>query len=136
MGTFTGLPSITVKMYRLVQWPQLVRGVSIWFLSGVQLLFLMVRLYFGGSRVCLVTPCSARPCRCGTSVYRMLKLGSSRGHCSQPKPQSQTARFVSEIQPGSRYGLNLVRWLPGFVCSEGECESWPPAGTPSEVCQS
>jgi hypothetical protein len=73
--------------------------------------------------VCLVTPCSACPYRCGTSVYRMLKLGSSRGHCSQPKPQSQIARSVSEIRPDSRYGLNLVRWLPGLVCSEGEYES-------------
>jgi hypothetical protein len=51
-----GFPSITAGIYILVQWPQLVRGVSIWFLSGVQLLYLMVLFYLGEAPECLVTP--------------------------------------------------------------------------------
>jgi hypothetical protein len=56
VGTLLGLPSITARIYILVQWPQLVRGVSIWFLSGVQLLYLMVLFYLGEAPECLVTP--------------------------------------------------------------------------------
>jgi hypothetical protein len=55
MGTLLGLPSITIGIYRLVQWPQLVPGVSIWFLSGVQLLYLMAQFTLGEA-VCALQP--------------------------------------------------------------------------------
>jgi hypothetical protein len=67
VGTFAGLPSITARIYILVQWPQLVRCVSIWFLSGVQLVS-YGPILFGGSPVGLVTPYSARPYRCGMTA--------------------------------------------------------------------
>jgi hypothetical protein len=56
MSTLLGLPLITAGIYILVQWPQLLRGVSIWFLSGVQLLYLMVLFNLGEAPECLVTP--------------------------------------------------------------------------------
>jgi hypothetical protein len=57
------------------------------------------------------------------SVYCMPERVFSRGWIQALEAIFATARSVSEIQPDSRYGLNLVRWLPGIVCSEGEYES-------------
>jgi hypothetical protein len=59
VGTFTALPSITVGIYILVQWPQLVRGVSIRFFkfAGVHTISYLLLLYFTlGKPLCLVAP--------------------------------------------------------------------------------
>jgi hypothetical protein len=87
-GYVFGSPLDIAGIYILVQWPQLVGGVAIWLLVGVELVS-YGPIYFGGSRVCLVTPCSACPSRRGTFIYQVLKLGSSCGHCSLLKPWSQ-----------------------------------------------
>jgi hypothetical protein len=60
---------------------------------------------------------------CSMSIYRMLKRVISQGWSRASKAIFAIARSVSKIWSDSRYRLNLVRWLPGLVGSEGECES-------------
>jgi hypothetical protein len=84
----------------------------IWFLRACSSCILWSDVvYFGGSRGCLVTPCLfLHACiGCGMSVYRMLKRVASCGWSRISEAVDTSARFISEIQPDSRWvQLSLV----------------------------